>query len=723
METTVKPSTTSPQYAALLRRIMLIDRLIKTRNDDYVKQLDEYIKLQTQKSGNKLTEDDKKTLTESFTRGFYSEEMKSIGEYEAIAKRQQERIEPSFRRGNEEQYEKDAFVLSLGLDKHVAQSLFSEQSFKSLSSKYPDVAAELKKDIRKEAEQFKGQVPPSAAHFPATVSLFNKRYPGIKEELEKIKIEGTGHGVPENERNKMAAAALSMLKVGSTLANPSGYLISKAVGGLMQTKAMKPLVQQVKLSVNRVAEKTGLKEAVKKQLSKFSGPQLAAIGASVAAVGVTVMYLTGALDAEKAMAVGNSIYSSIADIGESAYENAKTITVGSVDFASNIASGTSDLVADSYDRAFGDGDSESLAATEPSINMTPDNGVGNSIYDEPKGVTKPFSPPISSELAGYQSGSGAYSPGVNTLNSELKPESFSNTPSDASAKPSSTTPSGLEKATPTDVLASLGGDVSKATPEDMANELSAASSPAASPVTPSATTLEATTYKIKPGDSLSEIVEARLQASGTPYTWETIREQYTAIAKLNGIDDPDVIFAGKDLKLPPLASVAPLANPVEISEALSGVVEVPKSPSPALATAITENPVLQQDPLKETLSSSVAATHNHSVENGVMSVDSEALRADLSALGKTHVSFPIVDETGKTIAIKEGTLSKLGFINEGVSPEHLKVLSANLPDSALTKAIEGNSITLKEWESVQAAAAEFKEQNPSLREMRSGIRR
>ena len=88
-------------------------------------------------------------------------------------------------------------------------------------------------------------------------------------------------------------------------------------------------------------------------------------------------------------------------------------------------------------------------------------------------------------------------------------------------------------------------------------------------------------YVIAPGDTLSEIARRQLVEQGRPVNGSTIAREVERLAKTNGINDPDRIFAGATLQLvtPDVAgdrraagqwSKAPLASPLTAPRAVAG---------------------------------------------------------------------------------------------------------------------------------------------------------
>lgn len=495
--TTIKPSKSNPQYAAMLRRIMLIDAIIKARNEDYDRQLDEFFK-----KSPKLTAVERDEITRQFTRTFYSEETEALATFEAIKKRHESRIEPSFNGGDAENYEKERYILAMGPEAYVAQSLFSEKSFDSLSKKYPAAAEQLKRDIKKETSFFK-DFPASAAHWPATVSLFNKRYPGAQYQLEQMEKEPGGPDELKAERKGLASAALTMLKVGSAAANPSGFLISKAIGGLMKTEAMQPLVSGVTLAVKRVAEKSGLTSAVKSQFSKLSKTQRMVVAGALATVGVTTLVMLGVVDAEKGLEYANNLIEKASDLD---------IEQG-VEYASTLADKALDMVGSGADET-------DLAAG---------NAFQSGMLDVPEnsGALDNSDIPADDKQTVLQQKNDS---NIGDVTQQQQAQNIDTAPTEKVAQPP----------------ASVTYD------------------------TPGRVVVESANYRILPGDTLSEIVEKRLQAAGIPYDYQTIDFHVKAAAEFNGISDPNLIFSGKTITLPEISGVSKLVSDdaiAKISEA------------------------------------------------------------------------------------------------------------------------------------------------------------
>lgn len=66
-------------------------------------------------------------------------------------------------------------------------------------------------------------------------------------------------------------------------------------------------------------------------------------------------------------------------------------------------------------------------------------------------------------------------------------------------------------------------------------------------------------YTIQRGDTLSEIVSSRLKAMDISFTTKDLYRMVQAVARHNGIANPDIIFAGQSIDLSPLVSQSSLA--------------------------------------------------------------------------------------------------------------------------------------------------------------------
>lgn len=551
MSTPMKPSKSNPQYVAMLRRIMLVDALIKARNEDYEKEMSAFLK-----KSPSLTEQERESFTAAFTRKFYSEETAALATFEAVKKRENQRIEPTFSAGNDEQKEKDRYILAMEAEAYVAQSLFTESAFKSLSEKYPDVANKLKIDIREESKKFTNQVAPSAAHLPATVSLFNARYPNMEKQLEQLRDAPANKDGKAPEKRKMASAALSMLKVSSAVMNPSGFFLSKAIGGILQTKAMQPLVSEVGTAVQRVAQKSGLTSAVKSQFSKLSTKQRIAVAGALSAVGVTAMVMAGIIEPDKAIAYAADLSQSAVDWGNDMKEaiayNTPNITLP--DFLSS-----EDFTASKghlEDKMLETPLPEDISAESPvsTVEKTTPSALDNVAPDHVP---------------------------ENGLTAQAKPENIASAL--ASAEPATT-----------------------ATPEQIANALSSpAGAEAGLEVSPgSPATVPSENIKIKWGDTLSQIVEARLQQAGVPYDYTTIQFHVNAVAELNELPNPDQIRAGATLTFPEIPAAQPLVNQTELAAAMQSSFDIPPLETRDWSNVLAQGVILKNDPLYDALAAS-----------------------------------------------------------------------------------------------------------------------
>lgn len=123
------------------------------------------------------------------------------------------------------------------------------------------------------------------------------------------------------------------------------------------------------------------------------------------------------------------------------------------------------------------------------------------------------------------------------------------------------------------------------------------------------------TYRVKPGDTLSQIAQDRLRALGKPHGGADIVAAVRVLAASNGLADPDRIFAGSSLRLDalgaPVAHVAampPAPGRVAPAAVLPARASDHKAQAGPQAGAHTQFPVLER-------------TLDRAVENGYLSVD------------------------------------------------------------------------------------------------------
>lgn len=640
MSDNVKPSKTSPQFAATLRKIMLVAQIINKRNAEFENELKAHLKLYEGKKVSDLFENpkqQKKRYAEAFSRAYYAEEMKAISEFEAIRQRHEKRQDPSFSDGvSPDVIDREKYILSQGLEHYVAQSLFSDESFASLSKKYPKEAESLKREIQIEAESFKSSFPASAAHMPATVRVFNKRYPQLGKELENMRQ----NSAPESHSFKLSTAALGMLKVGSAAMNPSAYLVKMAIGAILQTKTMQPLVKGVAHAIENVVQKTGLKERIRNQFSDVSWKRVAVATAGLAALGTAGLMAVGIVDYEESKLLVAKTYDSI-----SAWVSENAKNVGDITAQNELPMGSEPYNLENIEQPTATTDTVLKSETSSDLNATSDK----------------------TEIAPEESAPEA--------SNETQEQAVTNS---------------AEEATPL-----------------------------------SPTVLDSKVYRIVPGDTLSQIVEARLREAGVPYNYSIIQQHMDVISQLNGIEDQNKIFAGRQLELPPISGNTAFISPAETAKGLKSTLE-PFTPSYKFDELIAQDPFVSQDPLVQA-NITLGTTPVYPVSDGVMQIESEQLRSELANLSREKVSFNIVDENGNTLSQQSGSLSKLGFITEGVSSqdgELRKTVSVNgeNAENLITRVRAGESISIQEWQSVQAAATEHKSTHEDLRTMRRGMR-
>lgn len=551
-----KDSVTSPQHISALRKIMLLSEIVQARNARYETQLSAFLAQERKKKAD-LSGKEIAGLTEGFSRQFYAPEYASLAEHTQVMKdlnglREKNKLHGL--RGNKEKstFRHYEFLASMSPESYAASKLFDDATVESLKKEYPEVVKKLQEDVKAVRLSEFADLSPQKGTGPAVVSLFNQRHPQLKNELTEMSRS------KDNNLKQAGAAGLALIKWSSALMNPSGFLLSKAVGGILRTPTFQPMVQAAALSVRRVSEYTGITGALKKAMGKWSDVSVKRVAAGVA-IGTTVGLVTlGLLQPEEAQ----QLYADISESIENFALNKEPVALANSDLS------TSEMAP--LDSAFTsipdpvppiDG---SLAGLEPSVPQLGADGLAMN-------NASPLSADeLHSELM-MDNPLGDLSPGGQTT-------------------PGAAAPTLDGPASPSDVLSALNAPTeapSVADVKDVYGGSSAAPDPSASASSPVPT--DASTYKIKPGDTLSEIVEDQLKQSGRPYNYTMINEYVGEIAKANQIADPNVIFAGDSLKLPDIPKADLAVSPDVLQRGCDAITSVdPEKQTPRVIEALGE---------------------------------------------------------------------------------------------------------------------------------------
>ncbi len=90
---------------------------------------------------------------------------------------------------------------------------------------------------------------------------------------------------------------------------------------------------------------------------------------------------------------------------------------------------------------------------------------------------------------------------------------------------------------------------------------------------------ESPVYEIRPGDTLSEIVQSRLRALGRPETASEIYSMVPRVAQANGLENPNLIFPGQKLDLSLLDRESSEVRELPVQTASNKALEAPPPPS------------------------------------------------------------------------------------------------------------------------------------------------
>lgn len=612
-----KPSKTSPQYARSLRNIMLLEGILEERNKRYQRDLKtflaEKIRLHPDLKGK-----DKKGLEEHFTKNFYGPEYSAMAEYSKLDEKRLPLLEKEAELAKEgktlskQESEKLAVLnmqVELGPEAYATQRLFDADTVKKLKREYPEIEKNLSDEIKEISKNGFDNFNPATRHMPATVALFNKRYPGLEPELSAMRAS------PDQQKSMLGACAMGMLKTGSVMLNPTGFFVSKAVAGILKTKALAPLRENAAIGISRVVNKTGLGDWFKRQCSKLPKDTLknVAIGASVA-TSVALVGL-GVVELDDAYKIKDSALA----------------FVESVDFTP-VTEGFNDAIDSTRDYL---SQPEQVTATpDPTKEGSFLDGVSNTLGDALDSVSKTVDDTLSSAKDYFSPPEGVSADQDSTKNVSLidslaaEPESPKGPDVGADSPSSSELESDpkVEQSDPENDLAQdapvegpkpVAQDISSPTQEKLSEGVSPSEHEPSSPTQekPADATNQATqepkpslgsegelfpnSYTVEPGDTLSEIIEERLQAAGVPYNYSLISDYVELVSANSKIADPDIIMAGQEIDLSTLPSPSEIISPEELEEAKNGIDSDPemRNYSPELREAIGGDKLNSEGPM------------------------------------------------------------------------------------------------------------------------------
>lgn len=304
-----KLSKTSPQQANFLRNQIFLSRVVKLRNDSYEKELEEML-LEKKRNHPDLTDKDLDVFSEMFTRKFFRPEYQALAEYKATEEKRDLLLKKSALTYLEkEQLDKFNLTLSIPAAAYATQSLQKPEVITELKEKYRSVSVALKKDIQDIAKSEYANVRASVAHVPATTTLFDRVFPGIKGELSQLSMSKSA-----DQNIKLGAkAALAVLSNGIKYSNPPGALMARGLSAIVMSDAMKPMRNEMEKTMNYVGEKTGLKDWVKNKLKKSDMARNVMIGlGTVAAISLVSL---GIIETEVGQEIAKNVIDYVSDIG------------------------------------------------------------------------------------------------------------------------------------------------------------------------------------------------------------------------------------------------------------------------------------------------------------------------------------------------------------------------------------------------------------------------
>lgn len=364
-------SKTTPQLVNMFRRIMQLDELMSVRESRYQESLKLWEKDIKNPPDGVDVKDPEAYLIKKH-REFYGHEMSVTAKFEQDSKRFEEILD------SDPEYAK-VYKESLSLPEDKRIDFVAERGIPFLANLSESVRAEFKQlkqememglDVKMRASYFTPEFIKNSPDFdvardkvrnmirassPAdmkgvkaehagVVNMFNQKYKGLGRQLTAM-----GEKYPSQVK-----AAKALLKTGSITLNPSGFLIGRGIGAILQTKAFKKLSDKISVHVDRVAEKTGLKQAIAAKLQSPKGEayKKLALG-SVVAIS-TFMLTTSLID----------------------HEQAQEIYAGTKDMLENVISAGNDLVMENSEALV-----DSLDNTGAEALNDLNKGVGDKLPD------------------------------------------------------------------------------------------------------------------------------------------------------------------------------------------------------------------------------------------------------------------------------------------------------------------------------------------------------
>jgi len=541
-KTSPMASKTTPQLINMYRRIMLLDEIITARELRYEQSLKSW-KNDIKNPPKGLNTIDPDAYLRKKHRQFYAHEMSVVANYEADTKRFENLVQsdltfaehykestslPEDKRAEYIERHEAAFFanispediaeykklkqeMSMGVDTRIRASYFTPE-FINNSPDYALAREKVRGMIR--ASVPAGMKGTKGEH-TGVINLFNQKYKGLKEQL---------NGLAQKYPNEVKVAK-ALLKTGAVTMNPSGYLIGRGVSVIMQTKAFNSLSEKISKQVERVAEKTGLKQAIVAKLQSPKGELYKKFALGAVSAVSTALLVSSIIDSEQA----GIIFTGAQDMLADAYSAGMEGFDKGLEITSNGLSEAKDVI--------GRGVSDALDYAEDTFTVENGTAVVESLKETGAEALDDINQKFNMELPDF-----GFSQTSEDLIESDKPEIVDN-----SIKPDVS----VDAIEEPEALNLVRDGVESVAPEVEveALELETLVEDAVQP--PSL--LAESTYEVQPGDTPSEIAELRLKEAGIPYDYNKIMKVVHMMADANdGMTNINYIQAGWDLKLPAL---------------------------------------------------------------------------------------------------------------------------------------------------------------------------
>lgn len=486
-------SKISPQFARLLRAMMLVDATSKIKTQRYQIALREI-----QSSDHSLIEKDR-LLTHAAAESFDLESRLSYAQVDVKRKyaelnREMGAIAESGKRSSKRDLIKLELLkkqAEMPIEVFVASQLFMPASIKELRKSFPSENKELADAIKllSKDPRYQNQHP-SARHVYATVDLFANRYPSVVMDLKEQSV----NPLHDEFTREISKNALSLIgnRVDSDLIRPTTdpKLNGKAGAAVLLTDSMKPMISRIGQGLRALFSPEPYAEKIKKAAELTYGWSKTALKGMVssAIIASAVFSFDYANDYDVGVDLLVDKVMSIADThGEKSFSSSPTVL-------------HQELLVDSPMLTDADG---GLTYSSPIIELA---SYDDSAADAPYNLVEDPGQSVDSMSHGWDH--------------ENAPMMHADIPSDEHVA---------------EMTSAVYMDVPTT---DLSPELST-KYPLAS----------GGAYTVQPGDTLSEIIESQLIDAQVGFDYGKIVELWTLVAEVNGLDDPDVINEGQTITL------------------------------------------------------------------------------------------------------------------------------------------------------------------------------